>query len=191
LIFESQYWKDDLRKIGARILKRKGQTRWIARSFVALEKDVFVGFYAIRKLVEAKKLSVTIETMQIDVTTYSSTEKGVTRLNSHRLDEHYDFTSPSQGQVPILLMCNQVIHSYIFTGYFNDDYTLGGIFVTSDHSRKQKLYAVEVDALIMLFETVATDDPVEMHSIFDPSIGDYGVTLHSTYQRHRDHEADK
>ena len=57
MIAESYYWKRDLLKVVARLRRRFTQTRWTRASYSAVEIDVMVGFYAIRKLIEGKKIS--------------------------------------------------------------------------------------------------------------------------------------
>ncbi len=41
--------------------------RWTERSTVNVEKDVFLGFYIIRKLMEAHKLSVEVEFRPVQI----------------------------------------------------------------------------------------------------------------------------
>ena len=49
-----------------------------------------VGFYSIRKLIEARKLSDDLIARQIRVTQFPSIEPArVTLLNWHKLDKHY------------------------------------------------------------------------------------------------------
>jgi hypothetical protein len=50
MIYESYVYKEDLGRIYARMYKRKTQKRWSDHSTFLLEKDFFVGFFLIRKL---------------------------------------------------------------------------------------------------------------------------------------------
>lgn len=179
MIYESRYWKEDLRKIAARMEKRKQQRRWPDRSYVALEKDIFVGFYAIRKLIEARKLSTSVAEGSVDVTVFPATGKGVTWLNSHRLGELYDLDSPNRERINITTLCNQVVHSYVFMFGINNDGTLRGIYVSSDRMRNTKVFFADVDTLITLIGVVADDDPVKGEYRFNQAKGDFDVKLFS------------
>ena len=57
MIAESYYWKRELLRVAARLRRRLTQRRWPEASFSVVEMDLMVGFYAIRKLAEAKKIS--------------------------------------------------------------------------------------------------------------------------------------
>lgn len=73
MIWESSFWKDDLVKVAGKLVKRTIQKRWPERSLASLEKDVFVSFYAIRKLIESKKISDGLLSLKIPVIGYPST----------------------------------------------------------------------------------------------------------------------
>ena len=73
MIWESQFWKEDLARLALQLKKRTGQRRWSERSLAKLEKEVFIGFYAIRKLLESKKLSERLTKTQIPIETFPYT----------------------------------------------------------------------------------------------------------------------
>jgi hypothetical protein len=52
------------------------------RSTAKLEKEIFIGFFSIRKLIEAKKLS----------------------------GKAFDFDKPTTTKLPVPFLCNQIIH---------------------------------------------------------------------------------
>ncbi|HEX9938589.1 MAG TPA: hypothetical protein VGB15_15735, partial [Longimicrobium sp.] len=80
MIWESSYWKEDLLKQAEALRKRTTQRRWPEISFARLEQAVMLGFYSIRKLVEARKLSDHVASSAIPVTTYPPTGKPITYL---------------------------------------------------------------------------------------------------------------
>ena len=57
MIWESAYWKEELLRQAEDLKKRSTQTKWSERSLARLEKTIMIGFYSIRKLIEAKKVS--------------------------------------------------------------------------------------------------------------------------------------
>ena len=94
MIDESCYWKNDLLKEADALRDRKKQRRWPEVSFARLEQTIMLGFYSIRKLIEASKLSDSTIYEEIPITTYPWSGKTVTRMNWHKLDQLYDLDSP-------------------------------------------------------------------------------------------------
>ena len=148
MIVESSYWKEDIQRIADRLQKRSKQKRWPERSFYLVEKDVFIAFYGIRKLIEAKKLTQATEKMSIQLYTYPTTGYGVTRLNSHNIDRLFDLEKPQKQTRELKFICNQIIHSYVFTPALTEDNGLAGIMFSSERERNQSLYFMETDHLI-------------------------------------------
>ena len=179
MIWEFQYWKQDIRKIAQRMKKRVTQSRWPERSLVNLEKDIFIAFYAIRKLAEATKLSKPIVGMKLPAFSYPSIGKGVTKLNWHRLDEHFDFGEEKPEQLSLRFVYNQIVHSYICMPQMTELSTLGGIFFCSDFKRNDRLYCLEIGEIIQCLELVAADDPSSLSMSYDSKSKDYKVTLSS------------
>ncbi len=178
MIYESWYWKQDLQKVAERMRKRSTQTRWMERSMVKVEKDLFVSFYAIRKLIEAQKLSKPIMDMTLPAASYPAKGNGVTHFNAHRIDEHFDFDQERLDSLDLPFVCNQIIHSYIFIPYMKENATLGGILFCSDFKRNERLFRLELDAVISCLERVAADDPSELHAVLDPKSDDFKLTLY-------------
>jgi hypothetical protein len=177
MIFESACWKEDIAKIAERMKKRKTQKRWPERALVNIEKDVFFAFYAIRKLLEADKLSQTIADFTLNARSYSATGKPVTKMNWHRLDELYDLTKLQQESLALRFICNQIVHSYVFAPSFGEDDALEGILFCSDFKRNEKLYALDVDEIVICLEAIAADSPTTMQGEYDSPKSDFKVVL--------------
>jgi hypothetical protein len=93
--------------------------RWLEPSFAKFEIATMMGFYAIRKLVEANKLTNKLTETSIPMRLYPSHGKAVTRLNNLRVDELYDLNAPKQTDLNLTKMCHQFIHSYVFVPVFD------------------------------------------------------------------------
>ncbi len=87
MIYESSYWKDDLLRYAAALRKKTKQRHWSERSQAVVEKLVFLGFYSVRKLFEAEKLSTSLRQLSLVTAIYPPTGKNVTRHNWHKTDE--------------------------------------------------------------------------------------------------------
>lgn len=176
MIWESCYWKDDLLRTALRLRRRQFQRRWSEVSLANVEKDLFIGFYSVRKLMDANKLSDTTLSMSISITEYSRLEKSVTRMNRHRLDELYDLESPCAGNLGLRTLCNQIVHSYAFAPIHNgEDQGLEGIFIASDREKASRLYRISMADIVRVFEIVGKDYPNHLEATWDSDIGDYVV----------------
>jgi len=162
LIHESVHWKKPLLAAAnwldlLRIRKRNEE-----RSFVRIERELFVGFYAIRKLLDTFKISPSTRTIAFSLI-YSPCIKLVDYLNSHRIDELFNLKVIHTESRDLEFLCNQFIHSYVFIPALHEDGRLAGIYITSDRSRQQKLYFVELTQILIAFRAVGSDYPVSQH----------------------------
>ncbi len=140
-----------------------------------------LGFYSIRKLIEASKLSNSTFEQELTLTTYPWSGKTVTRMNCHKLDQLYDFESPSTDLRTVLFLCHQIVHSFVFMPAFNEIGGLDALLFTSDRHRHQRLYSLTLDQIIERFDCIGTDYPNEMRMVFNPKTQDYDVsaTMHT------------
>jgi len=135
-----------------------------------------VGFYSVRKLIEARKLSDSLVAREIDVTLYPSVSGArITLLNWHKLDRHYDFDTPEQGSLRVGLLCHQFVHSYVFTPGFSEVGELDSILFASDWERKKRLHSIELGTIVDLFVDVGNDYPSSVNLVWNENKGDYDV----------------
>ena len=179
MIFESAYWKDDLLRRSSLLKQYMGQKRWSGASFAKLEQTVMIGFYSIRKLVEATKLTNALTGASVSMRRYPSRGKPVTRLNKHKVDQLYDLDAPEKQNLALLDLCHQFVHSYIFTPVLDESGGLSAVWVASDHQRSRALFEIEVKTMIGIFEKVGNDKVRSMRGRFDASLADYRIENHS------------
>jgi hypothetical protein len=176
MIWDSCYWKDHLIKEASVLRRRKGQRRWSEASFARLEQTVMVGFYSIRKLMEASKLSDATVRQQVQLTVYPCTGKTVTKMNWHKINELYDLEAASTQLRDLMFLCHQFIHTHVFLPVFDENRFLHSILFTSDRHRHQWLHSLEVVCIVDLFERVGSDYPNEVKMTYNPAKQDYDVT---------------
>jgi hypothetical protein len=177
MIWESHYWKEDLARLANYLQKKAQQRQWPERSLAKLEKQVFIGFYAIRRLIEAKKLSAREVSRVIPVVSFRSTgRQRITLLNwNTKFAEAFDFEDPRTVRLSVTFLCNQVIHSSIYKEVFDERGLLTGIFISSDRDRNRKLYFIALTELIKIFSKISKDYPSNAEYDFDPTVNDYIV----------------
>lgn len=173
MIWESRFWKDDLLRKAADLRKRKTQRRWAETSLEKLEQLMMLGFYGVRKLHEAAKLSSATMATQIPLIAYPWIGKNVTKLNWHNLDILYDFDAATTEDHDLLFLCHQFVHSFVFMASFDDDDRLDGILFASDRQRHVALLRVSIDQIVSVFEDVGQDYPSTSAYSLNPKTGDY------------------
>ena len=168
MIHESRYWKIPL---------LRGAT-WLAKlvvdddnSEVALaraEREIFIGFYTVRKLLPTFKLSHSTKTLKAEVEWYPPTPgEEVDYFHRTEVDELFDLDSATKESRDIGFLCNQVIHSYVFLISLTEDQKIAGFYLASDTMRKKRLYFVTLETVLTLFRTVGRDYPTEGHFYFN------------------------
>lgn len=176
MIYESEYWKDDLLKQAKVLRQRMLQKRWPAAASARLEQSIMLGFYSVRKLAEAKLLADSVVNQCVELRVYMPTGKAVTLINWHKLDELYDLNSGQSGSKDVMFLCHQFVHSYVFVASFDEQsHGLEGILFASDRERHKALYHIDIQKVIELFEKVGSDYPNEVHMKFNKQKRDYDV----------------
>jgi len=182
MIAESYYWKKELLKLADKLTKRTKSKRWWTESqHGSFEKEVMIGFYIIRKLIEAKtKLSNSLVASKLDGRKYHNISKRVTWRNNHRFHECYDFENPKSCKFDLVFLCNQFVHSYIFSPTFdcedeniNRSLTLGAIHFFSDDKRNNWLFEVRIEVIIRIFKDIGNDYPSSSRQYYDPRKEDW------------------
>jgi hypothetical protein len=161
MIDDSVPWKEELLKVADRLEARKARRRWTERSSFLVERDLMVSAYAIRKLMDAYKLSDQILVQAAQVTKHELTGRIPDVMNFHRPWDHYDLDSGVNVDLPLRELCNQVIHSFIFTICQTEAGGFDGVLVSSDKGRPKFVYYVDIETFVSLFRTIGDDDITE------------------------------
>ena len=115
MIAESYYWRNELLKRAESLKKNKYfNRRWIDSQYGNLEKNVMIGFYIIRKLIESQKLTNKLVSTNLNGLKYPTSKNGITIFNNHRIEEFYDLENPQKAKFKLDFLINQFIHSFIF-----------------------------------------------------------------------------
>lgn len=186
MIWESTYWKEELFRHARRLRQRQAFKKWSERSAACLEKDLMIGFYSVRKLIEAHKVSDEIRDRRLCLQGYPWTGSAVTFMNWDRIEKKYDLEHPAPVERTVMWLTNQMIHSFAFLPCFKEDGGLDSILFNSDRTRLQHLYSMPLGEIIALFEEVGANDPASMHSHLNENTGDYDVVTGPTV-RFNDH----
>jgi hypothetical protein len=81
MIWESCYWKEPLIRLTKKLKQWNKQRNWTEERLVNLEREIFISFYSIRKLMDAYKLSDSTVSMEVNLFPYPKKDQFVTQLN--------------------------------------------------------------------------------------------------------------
>jgi hypothetical protein len=173
MIWESCYWKRDLLKKAEAIEKFYNGVPVMREGwYVSLEQDVMIGFYIVRKLVEALKVTTKLIRSNYKLKQYSIDESfTVHHMNWYKIEEYCDLSFGKGISFDLEKICNKFIHSFVFIP--NEE---GGrvvsIFFTSDHgkgegdsNKQKKLYEIELSTVVRMFSMVSSDCPVDQEIV--------------------------
>jgi len=159
VIWESHYWKDDLKKMAAVLRRKIHQRRWPDSSLARFEQTVTLGFYCVRKLVESKKVSDGLIHGKYPLIVFHSAGEPIHFMNWHKVDELYDLENGKDISRDLHFIYNLIIHSYVFSPFFDERGKLAGALVTSDRFKNKELYLVGIEQMIEIFDKVGRDYP--------------------------------
>ena len=115
-----------------------------------------VGFYMVRKLMEAQKLSDQYTASHLCLPCHPRSGPVPDLLNWHQLERFYDLETTSSEERDVGFMCNEVVHSFVFI-VAADERGLQGFFVASDRARRGKLYFLSAEAVVSVLLGAARD----------------------------------
>lgn len=158
MIADSEKYKQYLSRVAAWLSKGVPDRE---ASLLKLERELFLSFFYVRKLIEAKKLSDAILTQNHRVEWHPVTGR-VDHLNCHRLDELVDFSEQSYEPRDLEFICNRFVHSFMFAPATAAKQVTDILVATDrDRGRDRKIYRFPISLLIALLNTVGEDNPVQ------------------------------
>ena len=162
VIYESIYWKDPLLSAAKWLRRIQISERTRESTLVRIEKEVFVGFYSIRKLFDTRKISDSTRTMTYELSWFPKlpNARPVDFLNWNQLENLYDMETENKEKRDIRYLCNQFIHSYVFVMCAEN--RINGFFVVSGHMRNKKVYYVPLSDILHAFRLVGHDYPANL-----------------------------
>jgi hypothetical protein len=139
VVDDAALWHDELLKTAARLEARTKQTRWTARTGYLLERDFAASAYAMRKLAEAGETPEGAKHCQIPVRRFELT--GARPLSTDDIADCYDFDNGRRKMLSLTELCDEILHSVVFTFCCGETEDLfDGIYVSSDSDKNEYIY---------------------------------------------------
>lgn len=175
MVIESLYWKEELARISKTIRPVAKPKPWSERAVCTVERDLMIGCFIVRRMVELHKVSSRVAKLQLDIFS-AEPVKSVTKVNRLSVEENYNWQSEKAEKKSIIYICNQCIHSYISIVERGPDRNWSHLLVVSDFDRSNVIWRIPFSTLLHIFETASTDWPASYSMIYDKMLGDYKVS---------------
>ena len=174
-MIESRYWKEQLALIAKTLKLVRKPPRWSVRACCIVERDIMIGFFIIRRLIELHMVSSRTRDFKMKV--YSCPNQGneVTWANNHRIFDHYDTENEKSETKKPFYMSNQFIHAYTSFVYRDGARNWSNIYVVSDRGRNDCIWRVPIHVIQELFKLASDDYPSQIVSTFDKEKRDYRI----------------
>lgn len=162
MIDDSVPWRTELGKSALRLRRWDVQSRWTGRTYFLVERDIMMGAYSVRRLIDSGKTSAQLPKMRRSVRRYARTGRVPMVLDRFSPELFYDITSPTSDELTLAQLCNQFIHSFIFQLYEEESAgTSTALVFVSDRDRRKHLYGISLASLADTFDYVAREEIVE------------------------------
>jgi hypothetical protein len=178
MISDSIPWRDELLRVADRLEQKSFQKRWSERSSFIVERDIMTSAYAIRRLLEAGKVSRKTYAATVPVLGHAATGLRPDMWNRHELEELYDLESPRKTQLALRKYCNQLIHSYVWA--INADEHSGlfdGVFAASEKDCREQVFFVPVKSMVDVCRRIGGEEIWGSNLLRDSSGAAYFVSL--------------
>lgn len=145
MVYESCYWKDDLRSYTKELSDFSTCTTLEDKHRdYRLEKALLLSAFTVRLLLDANKLSDGFDSCNLKVDFYSAkkdAQKNISPLDKRFIDERYfDLASPTSSSISLRQLTNQLIHSAVVVAFSYDNANrVLGFFVVSDNDYENRL----------------------------------------------------
>lgn len=165
MITESYYWKRPLLAGAAVIQKYMDKKRTTDAQFARIEREIFIGFYAIHKILEAVgKVGPETREIKVKLKRYNKTsvQPKTDWYNRHEFWDLYNLDEYIVEHRDLIYVSHKIIHSFIFT--LSGDEDGHGAFFTSDRDKDSHLYFMRTNEIVRVFEAVGNDYPAGFQS---------------------------
>ena len=145
-------WKEELLLIANSLLGRLAQKRWSDKSIFRLEKELFIGFFSVRKLIESKAVSKDVTSKKYSLLHFPAWKQLSTSREEYLL---YNPT-PERRKHHLTIRCisNLFIHSFHIIP-FGGNGMLCGFFVTSEFEKDKGIFLVTLFDIVTIFRLCA------------------------------------
>lgn len=172
-MIESVYWKEELSRIARTLRPVKRPPRWSERLVCTTERDIMIGFFIIRRMIELHKVSRQTSDLRVQVFSIRALKK-INKLSQISSD-NYEWPEETNAEEPLGYIANQFIHAYLSRVERNSQRNWSDIMVVSDFDRNDRIWRVPISEVIRIFEIASSDYPASLAYEWNEVKYDYSV----------------
>ena len=160
MIADSVPWREELLKVAAALERRSEMTRWTTRTGFLVERDLLVGMFTIRRLIESAKTSSLLPRERVSLRMHPLKDRVPGIYDRWSYWEYYDMESKRQTELTVRELVTLFIHSFVLEFYPSSEHGPATIWVVSDRDRHKWLYSIPFAPLVALFRRVGDEDVI-------------------------------
>lgn len=147
-------WRRELIGIGTRLEKRYSQKRWSDGTRFNIEKDIFVAFFAIRKLLDGNHVDHLVAQSNWTVTAYPALFGANPSPDPKTFAKNYELSKGAPKRMTLREICNQFIHAGTFSPFVPFGQNMVGIFFSSDWDMSTCLHYLPLVGVMAIVTSV-------------------------------------
>lgn len=163
-------WRGELLKTAEALERRAALTRWTTRTGFLVERDLMIGMFVIRRLVESAKTSSLLPHERVSFGIHPLTGRAPGIYDRWSYWEYYDMDSKQQTELTVRDLVNLFIHSFVLEFYPLSEDGPATIWVVSERDRHKSLYSIAFAGVVKLFRRVGDEDVVHMEGDWNDSM---------------------
>ncbi|ANP73038.1 hypothetical protein [Cryobacterium arcticum] len=167
MIADSVPWREELLKIATALERRAEVKRWSTRTGFLVERDLMVGMFTIRRLVESAKTSSLLPRERVSFGMHPLTSRVPGIYDRWEYWEYYDMDSKRQTELTVRELVNLFVHSFVLEFYPQSEEGPAKIWVVSERDRHKWLYSISFARIAALFRRIGHEDVVHMEGPWD------------------------
>ena len=170
MISDSVPWREELLKVAIALERRAELKRWTTRTGFLVERDLMVGMFTIRRLIESAKTSSMLPRERVSFGMHPLTGRVPGIYDRWAYWEYYAMDSKRQTELTVQELVSLFIHSFVLEFYPQSEHGPATIWVVSDHDRHKWLYSISFARVAALFRRVGNEDVIYMEGPLDQTI---------------------
>lgn len=159
--YTKEYWLNELRESAKFLESLYRTTVWDNELEFKTEKAVFLGCYAIRKLKESKLLSTELSGFNTSLISHPIKTEHENE-GDEKWSKKYHFGQSNKHELALERLCNQFIHSKIYSPFVPGGLGCMGFFFASDKEYKKRVYYVQLIKIVSIFLSVVQNKKVNL-----------------------------
>lgn len=150
-MIESHYWRAELKADLAWLKRHRKYRRWSEKQLVLFERKLMLVAFQVRSLLERPKVNDRASSTVMPVLRYKKIGNlPFTATGSGWPNERFDMENPESDVLPVLDVCNQLIH-YYWMQTLSEGQAFAAMLVFSDYKRHKWAYLFQIQDLLQLF----------------------------------------